>query len=97
VSSLIAGVVAIVERPYRPGDWVKIDGDYGEVRSVGMRSIELRTAADNIVYVPHEKIWGDRAIQLETHHDEALFLSSIHCGCVADAWGTSEACRSRHS
>ena len=26
VSSLIAGIVAIVERPYRPGDWVEIDG-----------------------------------------------------------------------
>ncbi|RZI54850.1 MAG: mechanosensitive ion channel [Pseudomonas sp.] len=57
VSSLIAGIVAIVERPYRPGDWVEIDGDYGEVRAVGMRSIEVRTPADNIVYIPHEKIW----------------------------------------
>lgn len=57
VSSLIAGVVAIIERPYRPGDWVEIAGDYGEVRAVGMRSIELRTAADNIIYVPHAKIW----------------------------------------
>ncbi len=57
VSSLIAGVVAIVERPYRPGDWVRIDGDYGEVRSVGMRTIELRTASDDIIYVPHGKIW----------------------------------------
>jgi small conductance mechanosensitive channel len=44
-SSLIAGMVAIFERPYRPGDWVEIDGDYGEVRTVGMRSIEICTAA----------------------------------------------------
>jgi small-conductance mechanosensitive channel len=57
VSSLIAGIVAIVERPYRPGDWVRIGGDYGEVRSVGMRSIEICTPADDIVHVPHEKIW----------------------------------------
>ena len=57
VSSLIAGIVAIVERPYRPGDWVSISGDYGEVRSVGMRAIEICTPADNIVHVPHDKIW----------------------------------------
>ncbi len=56
-SSLIAGMVAIFERPYRPGDWVEIDGDYGEVRAVGMRSIELCTPQDNIIYVPHDKIW----------------------------------------
>ena len=57
VSSLIAGVVAIVERPYRPGDWIRIGDDYGEVRSVGMRAIEICTPADDIVHVPHEKIW----------------------------------------
>ncbi|MBY0408619.1 MAG: mechanosensitive ion channel family protein [Burkholderiaceae bacterium] len=57
VSSLIAGIVSIFERPYRPGDWVEIGGDYGEVRAVGMRSIEVRTPSDNIVYIPHDKIW----------------------------------------
>ena len=57
VSSLIAGIVAIVERPYRPGDWIEIDGDYGEVKSVGMRSVEIFTPDDNVVTVPHEKIW----------------------------------------
>ena len=53
VSSLIAGIVAVIERPYRPGDWVEIDGDYGEVQAVGLRAIQLRTAADDIVTVPH--------------------------------------------
>ncbi len=56
-SSLIAGIVAIFERPYRPGDWVEIDGDYGEVRSVGMRAIEICTPSDNVIHVPHDKIW----------------------------------------
>lgn len=57
VSSLIAGFVAIFERPYRPGDWVRIGDDYGEVRAVGMRAIEICTPADDIVHVPHAKIW----------------------------------------
>lgn len=59
VSSLIAGVVAIIERPYRPGDWVEIDGDYGEVKFVGMRSIRVVTAADNTVTIPHDTIWKE--------------------------------------
>ncbi len=57
VSSIIAGIVAIFERPYQPGDWVEIGGDYGEVRAVGMRSIEVRTPSDDIVYIPHDKLW----------------------------------------
>ncbi|MEO7916032.1 MAG: mechanosensitive ion channel domain-containing protein, partial [Dokdonella sp.] len=57
VSSLIGGVVAIIERPYRPGDWVEIEGDYGEVKSVGMRSIRVVTAADDTITIPHDRIW----------------------------------------
>lgn len=57
VSSLIAGIVATFERPYRPGDWVAIDGDYGEVKSVGMRALCLVTASDNVITVPHMKLW----------------------------------------
>ena len=59
VSSLIAGVVAILERPYRPGDWVRIGSHYGEVRTVGLRAIRIRTADDNIVTIPHGAIWTD--------------------------------------
>ena len=57
VSSLIAGIVAIIERPYRPGDWIEIGDDYGEVRAIGMRAIRVRTAADNIITIPHDTIW----------------------------------------
>lgn len=62
VSSIIAGVVAIFEKPYRPGDWVKIDGDYGEVRSVGMRSLEIVTPADDVVTIPHDRIWSNNIV-----------------------------------
>ena len=58
VSSLIAGVVAIFEKPYRPGDWVQIGDDYGEVKSVGIRSLKMLTPADNMITVPHDKIWS---------------------------------------
>ena len=58
VSSLIAGVVAIIERPYRPGDWVRIGSDYGEVRSVGLRALRINTPDANIVTIPHSTIWS---------------------------------------
>lgn len=57
VSSLLAGVVAIYERPYRTGDWVKIDDYYGEVKNVGVRSLQLVTPDDTTVTIPHSKIW----------------------------------------
>jgi len=60
VSSLIAGVVSAVELPYRPGDWVEIDGVYGEVKHVGLRTVEVITPDDDRVAIPHLKLgFGD--------------------------------------
>ncbi|MEO8543730.1 MAG: mechanosensitive ion channel domain-containing protein [Burkholderiaceae bacterium] len=78
VSSLIAGVVAIVERPYRPGDWVRIGGDYGEVRSVGMRAIEICTPADDIVHVPHEKIWQNNIANSNDGANTLMCVASFY-------------------
>jgi small-conductance mechanosensitive channel len=76
VSSLIAGIVAIFERPYGPGDWVEIEGDYGEVISLGMRAIRLRTASDDIITVPHDTIWSNNISNAN--------LGSQTLMCVAD-------------
>jgi len=56
-SSIIAGVVAAFEQPYRPGDWVEIGGHYGEVVHVGMRTVALVTADDDYITVPHLQLW----------------------------------------
>lgn len=76
VSSLIAGIVAIFERPYRPGDWVEIADDYGEVQTVGLRAMRLRTASDNVITVPHIRMWDSN---ISNANDGARTLM-----CVAD-------------
>jgi small-conductance mechanosensitive channel len=57
LSSLIAGIVAIYERPYRVGDWVQIGGAYGEIRAMGLRTLRLVTADDTVVVIPHSRLW----------------------------------------
>ncbi len=41
--SLIAGTVSLYENRYRPGDWVSIDGAYGEVQSINLRTLSILT------------------------------------------------------
>jgi small conductance mechanosensitive channel len=76
VSSLVAGLVAIYERPYRPGDWVGIDGVYGEVKSIGLRTLRMVTPDDTVVIVPHLTIWNT---SVHNANDGARNLM-----CVAD-------------
>ncbi len=59
VSSLIAGVVALFEVPYRVGDRVKIGDNYGEIVSYDLRGIRLQTIEDNLIFIPHNKIWNE--------------------------------------
>lgn len=61
VSSLIAGIVTLYEMPYRLGDWIGVEGVYGEVTSIGMRTAEIVTLDDTVVRIPHLMVW-DRLI-----------------------------------
>ncbi|MCC7335052.1 MAG: mechanosensitive ion channel [Pirellulaceae bacterium] len=101
VSSLIAGVVATFERPYRPGDWVEIDGDYGEVKVVGMRALSLVTPSDDVITIPHKKLWeqnisnsndGQRTLMCVTHfyltpdHSPALVRDLLRVVAMTSAY-----------
>ena len=92
-SSLVAGIVAVGESPYRNGDWVEIDGTYGEVTHVGTRSLQLATPDDNVVTIPHQKLWteaisnannGEPQLQCPTdfhvhpQHDGARVRAALH-------------------
>lgn len=56
-SSLIAGILTLYEMPYRLGDWITMEDTYGEVKSIGMRSFQIITPDDNVVIIPHLKLW----------------------------------------
>ncbi|WP_156040790.1 mechanosensitive ion channel family protein [Chondromyces apiculatus] len=54
-ASILAGVTIILDRPFQVGDRVTFAGTYGEVISIGLRSVRLITLDDNIVTIPNNK------------------------------------------
>lgn len=76
VSSLIAGIVVIIEKPFRNGDWITNDGVYGEVCEVGVRSVRMITPDDNKVTIPHSRLW--------TYHISNANDGAPRLMCVAD-------------
>jgi small-conductance mechanosensitive channel len=58
VSCLAAGIVTIVEHTYQPGDWIEMDGAYGEVTAIGTRAVHIVTADDTEVIIPHARLWS---------------------------------------
>ncbi len=57
-SCLVAGLITILENTYQPGDWIEVDGAYGEVKSIGLRAVRIVTADDTEVSIPHLRLWS---------------------------------------
>jgi small-conductance mechanosensitive channel len=53
VASLVAGIMIIVDRPFQVGDRVNFGGQYGDIISIGLRSVKLQTLDDNTVTIPN--------------------------------------------
>jgi small conductance mechanosensitive channel len=78
VSSILAGIVAAYELPYRPGDWIEVNGTYGEVKHVGTRVVTIITPDDTAVYIPHLKIWTDLIHNANSHTPNLLCVANFY-------------------
>ncbi len=57
LSNFFSGVYLLVDRPIRPGDFIRLDGGQeGYVDAIGWRSTHLRTLAPSTVIVPNSTL-----------------------------------------
>jgi len=75
-SSLAAGLVTVLKNTYQTGDWIEIDGIYGEVKFIGVRAVHVVTAYDNEVIIPHYQFWSKKISNATSGSHSVL--------CVAD-------------
>jgi small-conductance mechanosensitive channel len=59
VASLVAGIMIIVDRPFQVGDRVNFNGHYGDIISIGLRSVKLQTLDDTTVTIPNNMFLSD--------------------------------------
>jgi small-conductance mechanosensitive channel len=56
LANVVAGVMLAVTQPIRVGDWVSVEGEYGVVEDVRLNYTVLRTAGEQRVLIPNEKL-----------------------------------------
>jgi small-conductance mechanosensitive channel len=59
VASLVAGVMIMFDRPFQVGDRVTFAGQYGDILSIGLRSVKLRTLDDSMVTIPNNMLLNE--------------------------------------
>ncbi len=56
LANVVAGVMLAVTQPLRVGDWVKVEDHYGVVEDVRLHYTVLRTAGEQRLLIPNEKL-----------------------------------------
>lgn len=77
-SSLVAGIVTVLESTYQPGDWIEVDGAYGEVKSINARAVHLVTPDDTEVIVPHSRLWSTSIFNATSGNRSLLCVANFY-------------------
>ncbi len=76
--NFISGILLLIERPLRSGDWVSIDGSEGRVKSIGMRAITLETFDKQEVSVPNGNAIGNSFVNFT--HSNSIVRTILYVG-----------------
>ena len=56
LANVIAGFLIFIDKPFRVGDWVSVQGEYGSINEITMRSTRIRTTRNTYVVIPNSII-----------------------------------------
>lgn len=83
-SSVLAGILILVEKPFQVGDRVSFAGHYGEIRSIGLRAVRLITLDDNEVTIPNHRLLTDAVASGNSGELDMLVQQDFHIGADQD-------------
>lgn len=74
VQNFAAGILLLIERPIKVGDWVKIGETEGTVRRISVRSTEIEVFDRSIVFVPNSELTAQQVVN-RTHRNPVARLT----------------------
>lgn len=83
-SSVVAGIIILLDRPFMVGDRVQVGGYYGEIREIGLRSVRLVTLDDNVVSIPNNKFLTDEVASGNWGALDMMIVLPFHVDIRAD-------------
>lgn len=57
--SVLAGLTILIDKPFQVGDRISVGDTYGDVVTIGLRSVRIVTLDDNLVTIPNSRFMND--------------------------------------
>ena len=67
LSNVAAGVMIVLFRPVKVGDFVKINDEMGTVKEITLNFTELATVGNVQVIVPNSEVWGNTIVNYSAY------------------------------
>jgi len=69
VANVISGFLIFWDEPFRVGSWVKVEGQFGQISNITLRTTRIRTNQNTYVVIPNRTII-DTVLENYTKHGE---------------------------
>lgn len=79
ISNFISGLMILVNRPFKIGDQITVQGESGTVRDIRIRATDVKTYDGRKVIVPNSTLYNDTVIN-NTAYDERRFEVIVGIG-----------------
>jgi small-conductance mechanosensitive channel len=77
LSNVFSGIMLTIDRPFKAGDWIEVDGKEGKVLDANWRSTRVLTRDDDIIYVPNSTMAKGNIVNLTDPTPEHLLKKKI--------------------
>ena len=82
LANFIAGVTILWDRPFRVGDRVEADGEFGQVKTITLRSTRIHTNDNRVVIIPNQSIMNSKIVN---HTMQASLRTVVAFGIAYEA------------
>lgn len=79
LSHVAAGVMLIVNRPFKVGDWIQLDDLEGMVKRITLFNTEIDTLTNQRVFIPNTKIWENTFLN-HTYNETRMVETLVGVG-----------------
>ena len=84
VNNFVSGLILLIERPIKVGDWVVVGNEQGNVKRISVRSTEIETFDRASLIVPNSELITGRVLNWTHRNAQGRVVLKFNAGPNAD-------------